>query len=505
MGLILGWAAMGNPSYLELERRFERMYLLRDAAAVLEWDASTFMPDGGAQARADQMATLRVLRHEMLTAPDLGELFDKASSGDLDEWQRANVREMRREHVHATAVPAQLVEARSQAVSACEMRWRSARKANDFEGLRPLLEEVLRLTREVAQAKSGALSVSPYDALLDEWEPGGRSADLDRVFGALESFLPALVGRVIEHQASHPLPHGPDGVFPESKQTELAHRVMAAMGFEREHGRLDVSVHPFCGGTPEDVRITSRWDEADFVTGLFSVVHETGHALYERGLPRKWIRQPVGNARGMSMHESQSLLWEKQAGRSPEFTEWLAPIAREVFGGSGPRWTGEAILGDMLRVERSLIRVDADEVTYPLHVILRYRLERAMIAGELAVKELPAAFDEGMEKLVGIRPPNVCDGCLQDIHWPGGMFGYFPTYTLGAMTAAQLYSAAREAVPTIPESLSRGDAKPLLTWLRTNVHEKGSLLDGNELITRATGRPLDAEVFRKHLERRYLG
>lgn len=495
---------MANPSYLELERRFERMYLLRDAAAVLEWDASTFMPDGGAQARADQMATLRVIRHELLTAPDLGDLLASAEAGDLDEWQHANVREMRREWIHATAVPSRLVEARSQAVSACEMRWRSARRANDFEGLRPLLEEVLRLTREVAQAKSESLGVSPYDALLDEWEPGGRSADLDRVFGALEAFLPGLVEKVLDHQQRHPLARGPVGPFPAGKQTELAHQVMAAMGFEFDHGRLDVSVHPFCGGVPDDVRITSRWDDTDFVTGLFSVVHETGHALYERGLPRKWVRQPVGNARGMSMHESQSLLWEKQAGRSPEFTSWLAPIAAKVFGGDGP-WTGEALLGDMLRVERSLIRVDADEVTYPLHVILRYRLERAMIAGELAVKDLPAAFDDGMQQLVGVRSPNVCDGCLQDIHWPGGMFGYFPTYTLGAITAAQLYSAAIAAVPSIPASLAKGDARPLLGWLRTNVHEKGSLLTGNELITRATGKPLDPDGFRKHLERRYLG
>jgi len=496
---------MGNPSYVELERRFERMYLLRDAAAVLDWDASTFMPDGGAQARADQMATLRVIRHELLTAPDMGDLLAGAETADLDEWQRANVHEMRREWIHATAVPARLVEARSQAVSACEMRWRSARKANDFAGLRPLLEEVLRLTREVAQAKSSSLGVSAYDALLDEWEPSGRSAELDRVFGALEGFLPGLVEKVIAHQARHPLPAGPTGPFSAALQTELAHAVMRAMGFEFDHGRLDVSVHPFCGGVPDDVRITSRWDDGDFVTGLFSVVHETGHALYERGLPRRWVRQPVGNARGMSMHESQSLLWEKQAGRSPEFASWLAPIARDVFGGSGPQWSGEALLANMLRVERSLIRVDADEVTYPLHVILRYRLERAMVAGELEVKDLPGAFDEGMQKLVGVRSSNVCDGCLQDIHWPGGMFGYFPTYTLGAMTAAQLYSAAIASDPSIPASLGRGEAKPLLAWLRANVHEKGSLLTGTELITRATGKPLDPEVFKKHLERRYLG
>lgn len=492
--------------YGDLEKRFSRMYLIRDAATVLEWDASTFMPDGGAQARADQMATLRVIRHELLTDPAMGELLGEAETcADLDEWERANLREMRREWIHATAVPAALVEARSQAVSACEMRWRTARRANDFAGLRPLLEEVLRLTREMAAAKSQSLGVSAYDALLDEWEPGGRAADIDRVFGAIESFLPSLVERVLAHQARRPAPDAPRGPFAERRQLELAHRLMRAMGFDFAHGRLDVSAHPFCAGIPEDVRITTRWDENDFENGLFSVIHETGHALYERGLPERWRRQPVGQARGMSTHESQSLLWEMQVARSPELVSWLAPVAREIFGGDGPAWEPDAMLGRVLRVERSLIRVDADEVTYPLHVILRYRLERAMIAGDLAIADLPGAFDDGMHELLGIRPPNVGDGALQDIHWPAGMFGYFPTYTLGALTAAQLYAAALQANPSIPTSLARGDAKPLTAWLVPNVHALGALPSAPEILVRATGKPLDPEVFRRHLERRYLG
>ncbi|MBI2396075.1 MAG: carboxypeptidase M32 [Deltaproteobacteria bacterium] len=491
---------------MDLEKRFARMYLIRDAATLLEWDASTFMPDGGAQARADQMATLRVIRHELLTDAAMGERLASAEAcADLDEWERANLREMRREWIHATAVPAALVEARSQAVSACEMRWRTARRANDFAGLRPLLEEVVRLTREMAAAKSQSLGVSPYDALLDEWEPGGRAADIDRVFGAIESFLPSLVERVLAHQARRPAPDAPRGPFAADRQLELAHRLMRAMGFDFAHGRLDVSAHPFCAGIPEDVRITTRWDESDLENGLFSVIHETGHALYERGLPERWRRQPVGQARGMSTHESQSLLWEMQVARSPELVSWLAPLAREIFGGEGPAWDAEAMLGRVLRVERSLIRVDADEVTYPLHVILRYRLERALIAGDLTIADLPGAFDDGMHELLGVRPPNVCDGALQDIHWPAGMFGYFPTYTLGALTAAQLYAAALEANPSIPASLARGDAKPLTSWLVPNVHALGALPSAPEILVRATGRPLDPEVFRRHLERRYLG
>lgn len=492
-------------AYLELERRFAKMYLIRDAATVLEWDASTFMPDGGADARSDQLAALRVIRHELLIDPALEELLDSAATADdLDPWQRANLREMSRERIHATAVPASLVEARSKAVSACEMRWRTARHDNDFAGLRPLLEEVLRLTREVASAKAERLAVSPYDALLDEWEPGGRSVEIDAVFAQLESFLPSLVERVIERQSQRPSPPIARGPFTDEQQMALAARVMKAFGFDFQHGRIDLSAHPFCAGVPEDVRITTRWDASDFTNGLFSVIHETGHALYEQRLPKRFRGQPVGQARGMSTHESQSLIWEMQAARSPELVSWLAKVARETLGGSGEGFSDAAVLGHVTQVERSLIRVDADEVTYPLHVILRYRLERAMVGGDLEVKDLPGAFDDGMHKLVGVRPSDVRNGCLQDIHWSGGLWGYFPTYTLGALTAAQLYSAALAADASIPSALAEGDGRPLLGWLVKNVHERASLGTASEIVEQATGRKLDAQVFRKHLEHRYL-
>jgi carboxypeptidase Taq len=491
-------------AYPELEKRFERMYLLRDAVAALEWDASTYMPEGGSQARADQMALLRVLEHELLTAPDLGDLVARGEGEPLDDWQRANLREMRREWVRAVAVPASLVEARSQAVSVCEMRWRTARKENDFAGLLPSFEQVLKLTREVGEAQASSLGLSPYDALLDEWEPGGSGAEIDRVFAAVEAFLPPLVPRVIERQQSRSARPQPSGPFPEDRQRELAHAVMRMMGFDFHHGRLDTSAHPFCTGVPDDVRITTRWDERDYTIGLFAIIHETGHALYTRGLPARFRTQPVGQARGMSTHESQSLLWEMQAARTPELVSRLAQAAREVFGGSGPGWDADALLERVLHVERSLIRVDADEVTYPLHVILRYRLERAMIAGDLRLRDLPSAFDDGMETLVGIRPQNVADGCLQDIHWPGGLWGYFPTYTLGALTAAQLFAAAVEAVPAIPAALAAGETEPLRTWLAAHVHAQGALCSAPEIVRRATGKPLDPEVFRRHIERRYL-
>jgi carboxypeptidase Taq len=280
---------------------------------------------------------------------------------------------------------------------------------------------------------------------------------------------------------------------------------MAAVGFDFTHGRLDTSLHPFCGGVPDEVRITTRYDEADFAKALMGVLHETGHALYERGLPGDWRAQPVGAARGMAVHESQSLLIEMQACRSAEFAAYLAPLAREAFAGKGPAWTADNLLRLNNRVSPGFIRVDADEVTYPAHIILRYRLEKNIIAGDLPLADLPGAWNEGMQALLGITPPDDRHGCLQDIHWFDGAWGYFPTYTLGAIAAAQLFAAATAAIPEIPAAIGRGDFAPLIGWLRQNVHAWGSFHSTDALLEQATGRPLDPKAFEAHLTARYLG
>ena len=280
---------------------------------------------------------------------------------------------------------------------------------------------------------------------------------------------------------------------------------MVAMGFDFDYGRLDVSDHPFCSGVPDDVRITTRYDENDFMTALMGVLHETGHALYDRGLPVDWHGQPVGRARGMGVHESQSLLIEMQACRSRGFLEFAAPLMREAFGGTGPAWEPENLYRAYVRVAPGLIRVDADEVTYPIHVLLRYRLERAMIDGRLEIADLPAAWADGMRKLLGLAVPDDADGCLQDSHWPDGAFGYFPSYTVGALMAAQIFDAARRADSGIEPSIARGDFAPLRAWLTANVYGKGSFLPTDGLLIEATGRNLETAPFRAHLEARYLG
>jgi len=279
---------------------------------------------------------------------------------------------------------------------------------------------------------------------------------------------------------------------------------MERLGFDFAHGRLDVSAHPFCGGTPDDVRITTRYNESDFARALMGVLHETGHALYQRGLPVEWRLQPVGRARGMAMHESQSLLLEMQVCRSRAFLSYAAPVLRETFGGDGPGWDAEVLHRRQTRVQRGLIRVDADEVTYPAHVILRYHLERAMIAGDLRPADLPGAWAEGLHELLGIAPDNDREGCLQDIHWYDGNWGYFPTYTLGALIAAQLFEAARREIPDLMAAISAGEFGVLLGWLRERIHSKGSLLSTANLVESATGQPLGTASFMRHLRSRYL-
>jgi carboxypeptidase Taq len=497
---------ISNDPYAELERRFGRRSAVDRAGAILNWDRSTMMPEGASEDRADQLATLDVISHEIMVAPDMPELLARAEEGKatLDPWRAANLREMRHAWTHENALPGDLVDARTRASSACEMAWREARKNSDFKALLPTLTEVVNIAKRVGEAKAAALGLPLYDALLDEFEPGGRSARIDALFADLKGFLPGVLQQVLERQKAAGAPLPLDGPFALEAQRRLGERLIRTIGFDFNHGRLDVSAHPFTGGTSDDVRITTRYDEKDFARALMGVLHECGHALYEAGLPRDWRRQPVGKARGMVLHESQSLLMEMQACRSDAFIAYAAPLMRQTFGKIGPAWEVGNIHKIYTRVAPGFIRVDADEVTYPLHIMLRYRLERAVLGGDLALADLNVAWNDGMKELLGIVPPNDAVGCLQDIHWPDGSWGYFPTYTLGALAAAQLFAAVRKANPDLMEALARGDFTGLLGWLRANVHNKGSIADTDTILAQATGAPLGTAAFKAHLESRYL-
>jgi len=493
-------------AYQQLEARQKKIAALENAMGILQWDQETMMPSGAAPARATVLAELSVMVHELETAEGLEEQIQqaKANVDALDAWQQANLREIRHRFVHTNAVPADLVEKLVIASSEASMTWRTARAKDDWNSLAPKLDALFALKREEAAIKSAALGVTPYEALLDQFDPGRRENQVDSIFADLADFLPGVLAEITAKQAAEPQPVSPQGPFPIEKQRELGLELMNILGFPFDHGRLDVAHHPFSGGAAGDVRITTRYEDDDFMASLMAVIHETGHALYEDGLPAEWATQPVGKSRGMTLHESQSLLLEMQAARSSEAIQFLVPVIRRMLGGRGDAWEADNLLRIYRRVKPGLIRVYADEVTYPLHVILRYRLEKAIVAGELATADLPGAWNELMETLVGVRPPNNRDGVMQDVHWPEGILGYFPTYSLGAVAAAQIFAAAKRAEPDLLPGLARGDFRPLFGWLDTNIRSQGCLYMPDELIARATGAPLGTEAFKANILDRYL-
>jgi carboxypeptidase Taq len=490
-------------AYDRLAARFARIATVNEAASVLSWDAAVMMPPGGAAARGDQMAVLAGLAHGLLTAPEVADDL-AAAEASSDPWRAANLRLMRHAHIRATAVPADLVEAQARANSACEKLWREARRTSDFAAVSASLAQVLGLVRQYASALAPALGLTPYDALMDGFQQGIGADVVAPVFAACETFLRDALPRAEERQARRPAPMAVPGPFPAAAQEALCRRISEAAGLDPRHARLDRSTHPFCGGTSTDIRITTRYEEDDFARALLAVLHETGHALYERGLPVAWARQPVGEAAGMAMHESQSLIVEMQACRTDAFLTALAPQLLATFNGDPAAYDPANLARLWRRVSRGFIRVDADEMTYPAHVILRFRLEQALVSGDLAVADLPGAWNEGMQSLLGITPPDDARGCLQDIHWYDGAFGYFPSYTLGAMAAAQLMAAAGRELPGLQAALGRGELAPLIGWLRLRVHSRGSLLGFNDLLREATGKPLDPADFEAHLTARYL-
>lgn len=496
--------------YERLQGHFRRVGQLDEVQAIVEWDQAVNMPAGAGQSRAESMANLASLRHELLTQAWLPDVIEKAlEEPDLGFWELANVTEMQRACRRARAVPNQLVEESAKADKTSEQAWRRYRAENNFADFAPFLERVVELKREVAQALADALGCSPYDALLDTYEPGASAERIDATFAELKAFLPEFTDQVIEYQRASPA-HQPQGPFVVEQQRQLADRMMRATGFEMTSGRLDVSHHPFCGGVPRDVRITTRYDEADFTSSLMGVLHEAGHGKYEQGLPHHWEHQPVGVARGMLIHESQSLLQEMQVCRSQPFLKFAVSHFREAFeeqaAAQPEAFTLENLHRLYTRVERSLIRVDADEVTYPAHVILRYELERDMLRGSLAVKELPDAWDAQMQSLLSLSTSgNDRDGCLQDVHWPCGAFGYFPLYTLGAVAAAQLFERASQELSNLSEQIARGEFDELNSWLGEKVWSRASSVSTEQLLVDATQRPLDPACFIRHLKRRYLG
>jgi carboxypeptidase Taq len=498
-----GNSTMNSPAYSSLTSTFTRLYRYGHLRSVAGWDQAAMMPAKGNHARGAAMAELQVLMHKTLTDSALPGLMQAASKESLDPAQRANLREMQRDWNLTNLLPEALVEAKSLAGTRCEHAWRTQRKENDWAGFLGNFREVVKLSREEACILSDAQGVSPYDALMAKYEPGTRAAEIESIFGAVKTWLPGLVQQVREKQSFETTVQAV-GPFAVDKQRALGVEIMGILGFDFEGGRLDVSTHPFCGGVAEDVRITTRYAEDDFVRSMMGIVHETGHARYEQNLPRDTVHLPVGRARSMGIHESQSLSFEMQLGRSPTFLQLISPVVKKHLGDQ-PAFDAANLARIYTRVKPDFIRVDADELTYPAHIILRFEIERGLMDGELQPEDIPAVWDEKMMQYLGVDTRgNYRNGCLQDIHWTDGSFGYFPSYTLGAMYAAQYFATIRTQVPDLDARVARGDLAPIFDWLHGNIWSQASLHETSELVQRATGESLNPAHFRSHLERRYL-
>ncbi|MCW3038887.1 MAG: Carboxypeptidase Taq [Solirubrobacterales bacterium] len=489
-------------AFAELRERLGELDDLTQAASLAGWDEQTMMPAGGAAARGEVLATLGRLAHARLTDPALGALLEQLGAvGDLDETDSRLVAAVARDADRARRVPDRLVADIARHTAAAQVAWHAARAADDFAPFRPALERHLELRHELAACFPEASH--PYDALLHAFEPDLTTAHVRTVFAQLRDGLVPLIREIAAADAAAPVPELP-GPFPLDAQRVLAREVALAQGFDDEHWRLDVAVHPFAqslGST--DVRVTSRYDEGS-LTSLFGVMHEVGHGLYERQADPALARTTVGTGVSLGIHESQSRLWENLVGRSEPFWAHWHPRALELFGEDA---LGGRDLAAFLRavnvVRPSLVRVEADEATYSLHVILRFELEVALMEGTLAVADLPAAWDAKTKELLGLDVPSPSLGVLQDIHWAYGELGYFPTYAIGNIVAAQLWQVIRRDLPDLNADLARGDTAALREWLREHVHRHGRLYTPAELLQRITGGPLDAQPFLDQLRAKY--
>lgn len=471
---------------------------LEAAETLLEWDLETLLPDRAHETRGEVLATVAAYKHRCLISPELRDVLDECA-GQAEEGSvlAAQVRAARREVDRAVKVPERLKREIAAARSTALAAWQAARAAADFSVFEQPLARTIELRREEGAAIAGA--GDPYDALLDRYEPGARSAELRPLFSALVDTLAPLVETVAgcgEVDDSLALGH-----FPGDRQVELGRRVAAAFGYDFGAGRLDAAPHPFCVRIHRrDVRMTYRFQEDDFRPCLFGIFHECGHGLYEQGLPEAWHRTPVDDAVSLGIHESQSLLWENHVGRSRGLWRWLVPLFREIFP-EAARFEVDDVWPVLHTVKPSLIRVDADETTYNLHVAIRFELELELFHDGLAISDLPEVWNERYAHYLGVRPADDAEGVLQDIHWAQGSFGYFPTYTLGMLTAAQLAAAARRDHGDLDAAFAAGEFGVLLGWLRERLHGHGRRYTAAELIERATGRPLDAGDFVAYLRR----
>ncbi len=495
-----GTETAGAGTYERFENRVERIRNVGNAAGILRWDQEVVMPEAGTPARAKQLSTLSSIGHELLTAEETGALLEALEGADLEDGKRAVVRELRREYDRATSVPQQLVEEISETTSNAHPRWKAARAEDDFETFAPTLEKLVGLKREYADHVDP--DADPYAVLFAEYEPYIDLEAAATILAELREELVPLIEAISESEADLET-DAFSGEFDADTQEAVCRDVLDELGYDWDRGRLDTAPHPFSSGTQFDARVTTRFDESDLLGSVTSTIHEFGHANYTIGLPDEGYGTPLGEARDLSVHESQSRLWENHVGRSRPFWERFLPAIHDRFPATESVTPGDAYESANQVYEDNLVRVEADELTYHLHIVIRFEIERDLIRGDLEVREVPEVWNDKYEQYLGIRPETDAEGCLQDIHWSHGSFGYFPTYSLGSVLAAQLFAAVENEVGDLEERIREGEFDDLNGWLRENVHRHGKRYTTPELIEEATGEAVTAEYFLEYVAEKY--
>lgn len=491
---------MTMDNYEDFEDRVRTLQGLGDVKELLHWDQQVMMPEKGIEARSMQNSKIAKIYHQKITSDVLSDLFQELDQDELDLEERANVREVKREHERASRVPEELQEKISKKQSTAVNKWEEAREQDDFSSVEDELKEIVELKRRYAESIDSGKE--PYRVLFEDYEPYISYDRMEKILDRLKQSLTEIVDKI--EDADDVGQDVFEGEFPEEEQMSISRQVVDQMGYDWSRGRLDVSEHPFTLGNQFDCRITTRFDEGNLAESLGATVHECGHALYELGLPQDLYGLPAGSSRDLSIHESQSRMWENHVFKSKSFLRYLLPELKEVFSDQFEDVDVEDAYKSLNRVDSdNLIRINADEITYHLHIVVRFELERALINGELEVDELPSAWNDKYEQYLGIRPDSDSKGVLQDIHWYQGSIGYFPTYSLGSILSAQFYSKADEEIDNLEEKIASGDLQPLREWLKENIHQKGCLYKTEELVENVTGEKPTADFFLDYIEEEF--
>lgn len=496
-----------SAAYVELRSLVRRAGTLGAVNSLLNWDQETYMPHAGGAHRAEQQSMIAEITHQRRTDPRVGELISTCESDtSLDDAARANVREMRRDYDRATKLPGDLVAELAMVGSQSQEVWKEARAKNDFKMFAPWLDRMMSLTRRKAECYGAPVSINGtrgelYDALLDEYEPGASAREIEAVFTPLRSRLSGLLAEIAASKVKVNT-KVLSAKIPAEKQHAFGMMILEAMKFDLKAGRLDVTTHPFCSGIGiGDTRLTTRYRDEKFTDALYGTMHEAGHGLYEQGLPKeKHFGEPLGDSISLGIHESQSRMWENFVGRSKPFWKWALPKAKKAFGAALAKADLKTMYAAVNTATPSFIRVEADEATYNLHVMLRFGLERSLIAGDLKVKDLPGEWNSRFKSYLGLEVPDDRRGCLQDVHWSFGLVGYFPTYTLGNLYAAQLWETINGKIKNLDEQIGKGEFGELREWLRKNIHVHGRRYGAGELCRKVTGKALNADALLRHLE-----